>query len=79
MLTVATLVLDELHVAVVVMFWVLLSLKVPVAVSCSVPPTFTTGLGGVIAIETSTAGVTVNVVEPLMLPELAEIVVPPVE
>jgi hypothetical protein len=43
--------LDELQVAVLVRFCVLLSLKVPVALNCCVPPTETDGYPGVTAIE----------------------------
>jgi hypothetical protein len=39
--------------------------KVPVAVNCSVTPIGTEGFGGVTAIETRAAVVTVRVVEPL--------------
>jgi len=37
------------------------------------------GIAGVTVMETSTAGVTVNVVDPAMLPEVAVIVVCPSE
>jgi len=74
---VATPVLLELQVTDPVMFNVLLSLYVPVAVNCCVPPFAIEGFAGVTAIDTSTA-VTVNGVDPLILPSVAWIVVLPV-
>jgi hypothetical protein len=53
---VATLVLEDTQVAVLVRFWVLLSLYVPVAVNWSVPPTTTEGAAAVTAIDVSVAG-----------------------
>ncbi len=49
------------------------------AVNCSVAPTLIEGVAGVTAIDVSVAagGVTVNVVEPEILPEVAVIVVAP--
>src|SRR5216684_1929418 len=55
-----------------------LSLNVPVAVNCCAAPLATDGFAGVTAIDTSTAGVTVSSVEPVMLPLVAEIVDVPV-
>jgi len=55
-----------LHVTELVRFWVEPSLKVPVAVNCSVTPIGTEGLAGVTAREESAAAVTVSIVEPLM-------------
>ena len=49
--TVATVVADELHVALVVMLPLLESEKVPVAVNCCVAPTGTETVPGVIAID----------------------------
>ena len=46
----------------------------PVAVNCWVFPAGTDGLAGVTAMETSVGAVTVRVVDPEMLPEVAEIV-----
>ena len=46
-------------------------LNVPVALNCSVMPTAIEGTAGVIAIDTSAAGVTSRVVEPVTAPELA--------
>src|ERR1700733_2890522 len=74
---VATTVLLELHVAELLRFCWLLSLYVPVAVNCCVPPFTIDGLAGVTAIDTNIGGVTVSVVEPLIEPELACIVVLP--
>jgi hypothetical protein len=51
---------------------------VPVAVNCWFVPNAIDGFGGVIAIETRAALVTVRVVDPLTVPELAAIVVVPV-
>ncbi len=76
-LIVATLVVPELHVTVPVRFWVVLLLYVPVAVNCSVAPAVIEGLAGVTAIDTNVAAVTVRIVEPLIEPEVAVIVVLP--
>ena len=70
-LIVATVTTEELHVAVLLRFCVVPSLNVPVAVNCCVPPFATDGFAGVMAIDTSVAAVTVSVVLPLMLPEVA--------
>jgi hypothetical protein len=48
---VAVAVFDELHVAVLVRFWVVPSLNVPVAVNCCVVPFTTEGFAGVTAID----------------------------
>src|SRR5882762_4454618 len=53
------------------MFWLLPSVKVPVAVNCCVVPSGICGIAGVMAIETSAAGVTLRVVEPLVEPAIA--------
>ena len=50
----------------------------PVAVNCWFVPNAIDGFAGVIAIETRAALVTVRVVDPLTVPELAAIVVVPV-
>src|SRR5271157_6549271 len=76
-LMVATPDADELHVAVLVRFCVLPSLYVPVAVNCCVLPTAMEGFAGVTAIDTSTAAVTVSVVEPVILLIVAPIVEAP--
>jgi len=78
-LTVATDVLDELQVTDPVIFCVVLSEYVPVAVNWRVEPAAMIRLAGVTAMETSVAvcGVIVNVVEPEMLPNMAVIVVVP--
>jgi hypothetical protein len=68
---------SELHSTVPVMFCVLPSVYVPVAVNACVVPSGTTGTAGVTAIETSTAGLTVTVVEPLIAPDAAVTVVLP--
>jgi hypothetical protein len=59
----ATLVAEELHVA-VERCRVLPSLKVPIAENCWFEPDANVGLGGVTSIETSVAGVTMRLVEP---------------
>jgi hypothetical protein len=71
LLMVATAGVVELHCTVLVMFCVLPSEKVPVAVNCSVVPDAMVGIAGVSAIETRAEGVTVSVVEPLMLLDAA--------
>ena len=53
------------------------SVKVPVAVNCCVRPLAIVGFAGVTAIDVTTAAVTVSVVVPLTLPEVAVIVVDP--
>jgi hypothetical protein len=70
---VATAGVAELHVTLLVRFCVLLSENVPVAVNCSVVPLTIDGLVGVTAIDTSVAGPTVSVVEPLIPPVVAVI------
>jgi hypothetical protein len=76
----ATLVLDELQVTNVVKSRTLLSEKCPLAVNCC-PVIFVVmeimAVAGIISIDSSTAGVTVSVVEPEKSPELAVIVVEP--
>jgi hypothetical protein len=59
-LTVAAAVLEEFQIAELVRFCVLLSLKVPVAVSCSVLARTIELLGAVIAIDCNVAAVIVN-------------------
>jgi len=75
---VAVVVLDDAQVAVVVRSCVEPSVSVPVAVNCCVSPLATLGLAGVTAMETSAAAVTVSVVLPLMLAEVAVMVAVPV-
>ena len=53
------------------------SLKVPVAVNCSVSPLAIEGFAGVTLIDESVAAVTVSVVEPVIAPETALMVVDP--
>jgi hypothetical protein len=78
LLTVAVEGVFELHIAVEVRFRELLSLNIPVAVNCCVVPKEMDELAGVSSIETSAAAVTVNVVVPVIEPEVAIIVVEPV-
>ena len=63
--------MSEPHSTVLVMFWLLPSVNVPVAVNCCVVPSGIAGMAGVMAIETSAAGVTLTVVEPTIEPEVA--------
>jgi hypothetical protein len=65
LLIVATEVVADAQVTEVVKFWVELSVKVPVAMNCCVRPRAMLGVGGVTAIDTSVAAVTVSVVEAL--------------
>lgn len=76
-LMVATAGVPELHCTVPVMFCVVPSLKVPVAVNCCVTPWGREGMAGVTAIETRAAEVTVAVAEPVIEAEAAVIVVLP--
>jgi hypothetical protein len=75
--TVATEFAEEVQVAVLVRFCVVPLLYVPVAVNCCVWPAATEAVAGVTAIEVNAGGVTVKVVEPLMVPDLAVIVAVP--
>jgi hypothetical protein len=77
LLIVAIVLFDEVHVAVVVKFFIELSLYVPVAVNWIVCPCGTFPGFGVTAREDNVGPVTVNVVLPLMFPEVAVIVVEP--
>jgi hypothetical protein len=77
LMIVATEVLEEAHVTLAVRVFVLLSLYVPVAANCCVPPVTIVGFTGVTLIDISAGVVTVNMVEPEMAPEAAVIVVGP--
>ena len=77
-LTVAVVLSAELHVAVLVMSFVLSSEYVATAESCCFVPFANETGEGVTAIDIITAGVTVMVVFPLMPAEIAAIVVVPV-
>jgi hypothetical protein len=74
LLTVASEVNDDVHVAKVVKSCLVLLEKVPIAVSWISVPLAILGSGGVIDIVTSIAGVTVTVAEPEMPPDEAVIV-----
>jgi hypothetical protein len=76
--TVAAAVFDDVHVAESVRSAVVPSVKVPVAVNCSVRPSAMLGLAGVRAIDVRTAGLTVKVVAALIEPSVAVMVVEPV-
>jgi hypothetical protein len=60
LLTVASEVLEEVQVRSLEIFWVVLSERVPVAANCWWVPAAMLGVGGVRAIETTVAGVTVT-------------------
>ena len=77
LLMAATPVADEFQVTAVVRSWVVLSEYVPVAVNCLVVPLTMLGLVGVTAMDMSVAEVTVNVVDPDIVPDVAVIVVVP--
>jgi hypothetical protein len=77
LLTVATEVADDVHVAVLVNVCVVPLLYVPVAANCWVKPAATDGEAGVTEIDTNTAAVTVSVAEPLIVPEVAVMVALP--
>ena len=68
---VATAALEEDQVTELVRFCVLPSVKVPVAVNCSVSPRAIEGFAGVTAIELNAALLTMIVVVPLIEPEAA--------
>jgi hypothetical protein len=74
---VATVVAEDVHLAVAVRFCVVPLLYVPVAVNCWLEPKGTDGVDGVTLIEVRTAAVTVSVADPLTVPETAEIVATP--
>jgi hypothetical protein len=76
-LMVATAGAAEAQVTLAVRFCVLLSVNVPVAVNCCVSPLATDGLAGVTAMDCSAAAVTVSVVDPETIPEVAVIVEEP--
>ena len=75
---VATAVVSEFHCTVLVMFCVLPSVYVPVAMKGCVLPTGMTGIAGATAIDTSVAGVTVTIVVPEIEPTLAVMLLVPV-
>ncbi len=74
---IATDVSDEPQATEAVMFCVLPLLNVPVAVNCLLDPRAIDGFADATAMETSAAEVTVKVVDPVMEPEVAVIVVDP--
>jgi len=78
LLMVAVVGVSELHCTTEVRFCVLPSVKVPVAVNCSVRPIGTDGFAGVTAIDARTAPPTVNEVEAEVEPEVAVTFVVPV-
>jgi len=77
LLMVATVAAEDAQVTVLVRFWVLPSVYLPVAVNCCVNPLATAGFAGVTAIEAKVGAVTVSVVESFTEPKLARIVVAP--
>ena len=74
LLMVATDIADELQTTEAVKSCVVVTEKVPVAVNCRVAPKTMLGLVGVTAMEKRVAGVTVRVVEPDMVTDVAVIV-----
>jgi len=70
-LIVATAAVEDVHVTALVTSCMLPSLKVPAAVNCCICPAAIVGLDGEITIETRAAGLTVTLVEPVMLAEVA--------
>src|ERR1700692_2419395 len=69
---------SEAQTAAAVRSFLVPSVKEPVAVNCWVVPRAIEGLAGVTAIETRAAAVTVSVVAPVIVPEVALIVDEPV-
>ena len=69
--------LAQMDSGVPIMFCVLPSVNVPVAANCCVIPKGRAGIAGVTAIETNVAVVTVTVADPLMVPEVAVMLVLP--
>ena len=67
----------DVHVTLAVRFWVLPFVYVPVAVNCCVCPATIEGEAGVTAIDTNDGAVTVNVVDPLITPDVAVMSVVP--
>jgi hypothetical protein len=78
LLTVATLGTDELQCAEFVTSWVEPSVNVPMAVNVWFTPNGMAAFAGLTPIETTIAGVTVSVVDPLTPPRVAVIVTVPV-
>jgi hypothetical protein len=70
-LTVAALAVAEVQVTVLVRLAVVPSVYVPTALNCSVRPFATLGAAGVMEIDSSTAGVTVRVAFPDVVPDAA--------
>src|SRR5579862_9810668 len=78
LLMVATDGFEELHVAEVVRFWFVPSVKVSVAVNGTFVPNVSVKLAGVTARATGTGGITVSVVEADRRPKDAEMLVVPI-
>jgi hypothetical protein len=76
-LIVATVAVVELQCPLCVTSCVLPSVNVPVAVNCCVVPSASVGVAGVTVIDTSSAEVTISVVDPVTAPTLAAIVALP--
>lgn len=77
LLTLATVVAEELQLAVAVMSCVLLSVNVPVALKLVVVFAAMDAIGGATAMETNAAGATVSKVVPVTFPNAADTVVEP--
>ena len=76
---VATDAVSDDQVTELVRFWVLPSLKVPVAVNCCVAFLVSVGLAGVTAMDFNAAAATVKVIEPVTLPDDAVITLLPAD
>jgi hypothetical protein len=77
LLIVAVVSVSDDQLAVLVRFWVLPSVNVPVAVNCWLVPSASEAVAGVMASDTSAAEVTVRMVDPVTVPALAEMVAVP--
>src|SRR4030095_12374797 len=75
LLMIATPIFDELQVTEEVIFCVVLSVKVPVAINCSVSPRAVVLFVRVTAIDTKPAGVTVSVAEGDVTPENSAVII----
>ena len=76
---VATPAAEEFQVTVLERFCILPSVNAPVAVNCCALPSGMEGLVGVTAIETNAGAVTISIIDPLIVPDFAWIVVLPCE
>jgi len=79
LLIVATVGVKDVQVTVEVKIFVVPSVYVPLAINCCFVPRAILGLAGVTAMDTSVAVVTVNVVLPVIAPNVAVMVVMPAD